>query len=242
MRPPLSIAFALTFGLSLAALSVTALAQPSCRAVSGASVPTVVELYTSEGCNSCPPADHWLIELKSNKNVLRAAFHVDYWDRQGWRDRFGSAAYSARQAQSQRWSGARYSYTPQVQVNGQDWPQWPRLPDKPMPSMVDLSLVRGGDDIKVIATARPGAPAHLSLWWAVLEDGLWSSVRAGENAGVTLRHDAVVRRYGTEAPWDSAHALDLVLPAPDPGLRLLVVVVDATTHQTAQALELSCPG
>lgn len=237
MRPPLSIIFA----LALAALSATAFAQQSCRAVSGASVPTVVELYTSEGCNSCPPADHWLMDLKSNRNVLRAAFHVDYWDRQGWRDRFGSPAYTERQAESQRWSGAHFSYTPQVQVNGHDWQQWPRLPDGAMPSLVDLSLDRSRDGVKVVTIARPGAPKRLSLWWAELEDGLVSNVKAGENAGVTLHHDAVVRRYGTQAPWDSAHAPELVLPAPDPGLRLLVVVVDAANHQTAQALELKCP-
>ncbi len=238
MRPSLSIACALTF----AALSATALAQQSCRAVSGPSVPTVVELYTSEGCNSCPPADQWLMDLKSKKNVLRAAFHVDYWDRQGWRDRFGSPAYTERQTESQRWSGAHFSYTPQVQVNGQDWQQWPRLPEKPTPSLVDLSLNRSDDGVKVTTTARPGAPARLSLWWAVLEDSLVSNVKAGENAGTTLHHDAVVRRYGTHAAWDSARAPELLLPAPAPGLRLLVVVVDAANHQTAQALELSCPG
>jgi hypothetical protein len=225
-------------------LATASAASPgqTCRASSGATVPVVVELYTSEGCSSCPPADHWLSELGPHGGVLGAAFHVDYWDRLGWRDRFASPAYTERQAESQRWSGARFSYTPQVIVDGQDWPQWrsSRLPGPPRPSLVDLSLSRNGDGVRVEAAARAGAPPRLALWWAMLEDGLESSVRAGENAGATLHHDAVVRRYGTQPDWDSARPLRAQLPAPLPGQRLLAVVVDASRHQTMQALELSC--
>ncbi len=235
---------ALFFFCALSA-ATAASAAPGCRAMSGPTVPTVVELYTSEGCNSCPPADHWLSGLKPGNAVLRAAFHVDYWNRLGWRDRFSSADYSARQAQSQRWSGARFSYTPQVQIDGQDWPQWSQwrpASAKPQMSTVELSLSREAGGVQVQAMAKAGAPTQLSMWWAVLEDGLISNVRAGENSGETLHHDAVVRRYGTQAPWDSADPPQITLPAPDPGLRLLVVVTDAGTHRTAQALELTCPG
>ena len=74
----------------------------------------MVELYTSEGCSSCPPADRWLSALKDGPPVVALAFHVDYWDRLGWKDRNASPAYTRRQAAQQRFNGARFSYTPQV--------------------------------------------------------------------------------------------------------------------------------
>ena len=89
--------------------------------------PPVVELYTSEGCNSCPPADRWLSKLKADPGVVALAFHVDYWDRLGWKDRFASAAFTARQAEQQASNGARFSYTPQVVVDGQDRKDWPGI-------------------------------------------------------------------------------------------------------------------
>ena len=232
------------FMLALSAATAAASAAPACHAVSGPTVPMVVELYTSEGCNSCPPADRWLSGIKAGNGVLRAAFHVDYWDRLGWRDRFASPDYTARQTQSQRWSGARFSYTPQVQIDGQDSPQWSQWRPSPngRPSTIDLSLHREAGSVQMQAVAKAGAPQRLSMWWAVLEDGLVSNVKAGENSGETLHHDAVVRRYGTQAPWDPAHPPQITLPAPEAGTRLLVVVTDAQTHRTAQALELSCPG
>ena len=91
----------------LVATVVQAQAAGSCSARSGPSVAPVVELYTSEGCSSCPPADVWLSRLKADPGVVALAFHVDYWDRLGWKDRFASPVYTQRQAQSQRSSGAR---------------------------------------------------------------------------------------------------------------------------------------
>src|SRR5215470_5795425 len=84
-----------------AALAAHAASAQTCNAESGAQVPVVVELYTSEGCDSCPPADRWLSTLKDKPGVLAAAFHVDYWDRLGWSDRFADARYSERQARQQ---------------------------------------------------------------------------------------------------------------------------------------------
>ena len=228
--------------LSLCAAVASATAQ-TCDAVSGPMIPLVVELYTSEGCNSCPPADRWLSTLKGRPNLITAAFHVDYWDRLGWRDRFSSAAYTERQAKSQAWSGARFSYTPQVQIDGRDqqpWATWQAT--RGQPAHVTLSLTRRGSGVQLLAKGMAGAPQRLELWWALLEDGLVSDVKAGENAGVTLHHDAVVRSYGVAPPWSAEQPRELALPAPVGKQRLLAVVTDAATHRTAQALELSCPG
>src|SRR6476659_2802738 len=102
----------------------SARAVDACTAASTRQVAPVVELYTSEGCNSCPPADRWLSKLKADPAVVALAFHVDYWDRLGWKDRFASAAFTQRQAAQQATNGARFSYTPQVVVDGRDRTDW----------------------------------------------------------------------------------------------------------------------
>jgi len=234
----------------LVATAAAHAAAPSCSARSGATVAPVVELYTSEGCNSCPPADRWLSRLKADSPVVALAFHVDYWDRLGWTDRFASPAFTQRQAQQQRSSGARFSYTPQVIVDGVDRPDWPRLALPVAPgkaATVEVQLVREGLRISATVTATPGAPARLAAYWAVTEQGHVSAVQAGENAGATLTHDFVVRDYRPVAPWvtraNAAASLQFELPsAADPvhPRRVNVVIVDADNGRPLQALTLGC--
>jgi hypothetical protein len=232
--------------LAMAAMTGTAALgadAPACHAQSGAMLPQVVELYTSEGCNSCPPADRWLSSLANRSDVIAVAFHVDYWDRLGWRDRFANARFTERQAQAQAHSGARFSYTPQVLVGGRDWRRWPDLPPASQPSRVNLSLQRPGAQVVWRVEPLPGAPATLALWWAALEDGHRSDVQAGENAGVTLRHDHVVRHYGQEAPWSGAMFSRFDVPSRGEGgrpLRVVAVVTDTRTGLPVQAVQLRC--
>ena len=225
--------------------AVAAAQAQACAAESEARVPVVVELYTSEGCNSCPPADRWLSTLKDKPGVLAAAFHVDYWDRLGWKDRFASPLYSERQAQLQAAAGARFSYTPQVLVNGADWRRWPELPAGASSAPLHLMLQRDGDrvDIKVVPTNDAGR--RWSLWWAALEDGHDSDVKAGENSGVRLHHDHVVRHYGSIAPWSGPLVQRVAVPAQGEGgraLRVIMVVTDAASGAIAQAVQLRCGG
>jgi hypothetical protein len=101
----------------------TAVAE--CTAASGLRRVPLLELYTSEGCDSCPPADRWISELTtagySGDRVVILAFHVDYWDKLGWVDRFGQARFSERQRLSNNRNGARVVYTPQLVLNGKDY-------------------------------------------------------------------------------------------------------------------------
>lgn len=251
-------AFALVLGSVLGCVLGSVVPQPAwaqaapaasaCQVRSAARQLQLVELYTSEGCNSCPPADHWLSGLKNRPDVLAAAFHVDYWDRLGWVDRFGSARHTERQAEQQRNSGARFSYTPQVLVNGRDWRGWPTLPLLNSPALVQITLQRlDSRQVNVNVLAQRGAPPRLAMWWAVLEDQHSSAVAAGENHGVTLRHDHVVRQYTPVAAWAAADspARSLRLDAPHNGeagrkARLLVVVTDAATGAPLQAVQLDC--
>lgn len=222
-----------------------------CTARSGATTPTIVELYTSEGCSSCPPADRWLSRLTAQPDVVALAFHVDYWDHLGWKDPYGSPAFSQRQAQQQMVNGARFSYTPQVTVNGVDTPGWRtlRLPITVPQAMapVQVQLSREGDRYTAVVQAVGGSPLRIGAYWAVTENALVSDVKRGENSGARLAHDFVVRDYRQVAPWvttvDSTRTLTLAaLPAPEGGRprQISFVVFDADTGRPVQAIKLGC--
>ena len=237
--------------LGLLAAHAAAQTPAACSARSTATIAPVVELYTSEGCSSCPPADRWVSGLKTDANVLAFAFHVDYWDYIGWKDRFAHPVHSQRQGLQQVVNGARVRYTPQVVVNGQDRPNWASLA-APIaipagPSVVGLSLVRDGDRVVATVQALAGAPARLAAWWAVTENGHVSAVRAGENDGEKLRHDFVVREYRPVAAWQpqgaAATTLQFMpsLPAdPRHPRQVSLVVLDGSSGKPLQALRLGC--
>ena len=233
-----------TAALASSALTMPALgAEATCRATA-TSVPTVVELYTSEGCSSCPPADRWASTLKGRDDLLVLAFHVDYWDRLGWPDRFASKEATARQYQLAQAAGRRGVYTPQVVINGQDWPRWPTLAAASRtPAALPLTLERQGD--RVVAQLPAGTARPLAGYWAVLEDNHATRVRAGENAGETLRHDHVVRLYQPLPPWSGERAqrwdLRVAAGAAEYPRRVAFVVTDAQTLKPLQALALALP-
>ena len=228
-------------------------AASSCSAHSAASMPPVVELYTSEGCSSCPPADRWLSGLNDQPAVVALAFHVDYWDRLGWKDRFASPAFTQRQARQVPGSGARFSYTPQVIVDGADRPDWPRLTTDiaaahRLAAPVAVQLVRDGSHLSATVTPASGAPSRLAAYWAVTEQGYVSVVQAGENAGATLHHDDVVRDYQPVPAWATTPAgpaatlqFDLTRPIDPAHARTVnLVIVDATNGRPVQAVKLGC--
>ena len=105
-----------------------ALAQSNqCSVTSGPTITPVVELYTSEGCSSCPPADKWASSLKEKSasgGVVVQAFHVGYWDYIGWVDRFAAPSYTNRQRDIAAKNNLRSIYTPQAVLDGKDWPNW----------------------------------------------------------------------------------------------------------------------
>jgi hypothetical protein len=245
---------ALTLGAVVPAMVAShSFAAGSCSVRSTSLITPVVELYTSEGCSSCPPADKWLSRLKADPSIVALAFHVDYWDRLGWKDRFGSAAYTQRQAQEQMTSGARFGYTPQVIVDGADRPDWPGIGasiasrDRPA-ARVDVQLMRDGNHFSATVAPTADAPARLAAYWAVTEQGHVSAVKGGENAGVTLNHDYVVREYRTVPAWSakaSGPATTLqfdVAGAADPAhvRQVNLVIVNADNGRPVQAVKLGC--
>jgi hypothetical protein len=166
---------------------------------SGDTQSTLVELFTSEGCSSCPPAEKWLSGLKSNhdlwKKIVPVAFHVDYWDRLGWRDRFAKPEFTSRQQRYAAAWGGDSVYTPGFVVNGKEWRGWFGGNATPITSTkVGVLRVSVGDDGKVSATFAPDnmQTRPLVLNVALVGNDLESDVKRGENSGRKLRHDFVV--------------------------------------------------
>jgi hypothetical protein len=200
--------------------------------------PQLVELYTSEGCSSCPPADRWLAAMKSRPDLVPLGLHVNYWDYLGWRDRFASDATTQRQRSQRAAWGASQVYTPQVVVDGRDWPSWPRgLPAaRREAAPVAATLERHGQKVTARIPPTPGAvpgDGTLAAWWAVVEDGHSSRVRAGENAGELLRHDHVVRQLRPVPAWPARagaeFGLELDAAADPQHPRRVVLVVHAAS-------------
>ena len=236
---PQRLSPALLLACGLVAASAALASPPTCHASSGVSVPTVVELYTSEGCNSCPPADQWLASLKGQPGVVSLAFHVDYWDRLGWKDRFADPAYTQRQQEISARAAARFVYTPQIVLDGADYRGWPGLPRRASrPAAVQLTLTQDGSAYVAQLVRGPGAPMRLAAFWVVTEDGHVSHVKAGENSGVTLHHDAVVRDYRAVPSVGEAPLRFEPRPVAEPSAarRVQLIVTDASTGAPVQAV------
>ncbi len=172
--------------------------------------PAVVELYTSQGCSSCPPADALLGEIAQRSDVLALAFHVDYWDDLGWRDPFSLPAARQRQLDYVRHFGQDWVYTPDMVIDGH----------------VDVLGVDRLDLLRRLVTPRSGVPVHVAVQGADLlisveaatgvapGDVLLVSymptavtpIGRGENAGRKLREFNIVRSFATLGPWQGAAA------------------------------------
>ena len=220
----------------------------TCTATSSPTRTSLLELYTSEGCSSCPPADRWLSQLPANSGVVPLAFHVDYWDRLGWKDPFGQAEFSQRQRA--RNSGMGWVYTPQVMLDGADHRAWhkSRLPQGQAivaPVSMSLTLDQSSDRIQAQVNSRLTPSANnkgAQLFLALFENRLSSNVATGENARRTLHHDYVVRKLvGPLNPSDRySFALETGWKASDLGVAAFIL---DSRGETLQALaQPACPG
>ncbi len=200
--------FKLAAMASVCAASLNAWAAPVCTQASGAQRAALVELYTSEGCDSCPPADKWLSTLKTDGRVVPLAFHVDYWDYIGWKDRFATAGFGERQRARVTAQNSRSVYTPQVMMNGRDAQDWHSsrgfqlLLEQSAAQTARIKLEVKASKAGNVVTVEPTASAieasalkGAKFYVALYENGLVSDVKAGENKGVTLKHDYVVRKW-----------------------------------------------
>jgi len=173
---------------------------------SGERQTAVLELYTSEGCSSCPRADRWLSELVTatpqDLDVLALAFHVDYWDYLGWKDRFSSADYTARQRELGANNLQHTIYTPEFFVNGREargagrilgMIQQANLQSAPLNLQMTVARDQSELVINLLAPAERGTAGPIHHRYLVYENNLSTDVERGENAGETLHHQQVVR-------------------------------------------------
>jgi hypothetical protein len=231
----------------------------ACHAQSGDRTLALVELYTSEGCDSCPPADRWLSRHvpTGGADAVALAFHVDYWDRLGWTDRFSAPQYTERQHETMRMSGGRFVYTPQVLIGGRDFAQWrSSAPSRAISAInarpprariaLDAQIVDGRVVGAASASIDDASARRASLAVALVDSGLVSDVKAGENAGARLAHDHVVRRFATgfDARAGSTRAA-IDWPLPKEGGRaptLVAFVQDLSNGDVLQAFAMPLEG
>ncbi len=195
----------------LLAVSIAhAVDDPSTTFSSGGRDVRLIELYTSEGCSSCPPADRWLSGLADDTELwtgfVPVAFHVDYWDYLGWPDRFADASFSQRQLAYYDEGGVSSVYTPGMFVAGQEWTGWrrtdaPGTDDSGSGGLLTATLT--GNQVRIDYVHTTSETRQLSAHVALLGMGLGTDVRHGENRGRRLNHDFVVLGE-TSAPLAAA--------------------------------------
>lgn len=214
---PFTRAIALTIALAtLAASGMAQAATAMCTSHSPSHRVALVELYSSEGCSSCPPADNWLSQWKNSgttQSIVPLALHVDYWNSLGWTDRFSQHRFTERQQTLTDLAGGHTIYTPEIFVSGRELRSWSQQASfqnriekviaEPAQANVALELkpqTTGAFNVNAQFTAKAANSATkpadtLNAYIAVYENALTSQVRAGENSGVTLHHERVVRQW-----------------------------------------------
>ncbi len=191
--------------------------DPIPLAKSGPERVSLVELFTSEGCSSCPPADQWFSKQVKNKTLWKSfvpvAFHVDYWDNLGWKDQFSSKAATTRQRAIARNWKAPAVYTPGFVINGIEWQNWRMSTTPPAPAgragILKLARVSKASEsfTLVFEPTAANKSERFVVHMAVLGIGLKSQVRGGENSGAKFHHDFVVLDWKTN---EAARSKDLV--------------------------------
>lgn len=169
---------------------------------SGPQQVALIELYSSEGCSSCPPADHWVSQLKTNPKVFKdfipINFHVDYWNYLGWTDRFSNKSFSQRQRRyAQEWQVDRV-YTPAFVLNGKEWRRR-NISSIKKPNVGKLTANKTtSGKYQVVFSPQKTTKKPLVVHTALLGHGLTTKVRSGENAGKTLSHEFVVLKTASQ--------------------------------------------
>jgi len=240
-------------------------AGPACSTYSGPHTTALVELYTSEGCDTCPPADHWLSSLFAQgfkpDQVVPLALHVDYWDYIGWKDPFAKGEFSARQRRLAQMKRPSIVYTPQVLLQGQDFRRWSgsefteqvvRINSRPARARIALTIrAVAPEAIHAELSAMlidPSEKKNAAVYLAAYENKLASEVAAGENRGKRLEHDFVVREwigpigFGEGAKLEEKRALPLLPGANLKQLGVAAFVQNRATSDVLQALMLPACG
>lgn len=203
----------------------------------------VVELYTSQGCSSCPPADALLAELATRDDVMPLALHVDYWDYIGWKDVFANPAFTKRQKAYAQAAGKRMIYTPQMIVGGTDHV----VGNKPMrlakliedhhalAAQVQFSVARQGDHLQITAEAKTAGIGDLVVQMVRYIPSESVDIGRGENAGLRISYSNIVTDWQVLGNWDGVTPLSM--QAKVDGSAPIVVLLQEAGHGAILAAE-----
>lgn len=253
--------FSSCLGASAGIAAVPAGPPAVCRAESGQERLTVLELYTSEGCSSCPPADRWLSRefgsAQTAHGAVPLAFHVDYWNQLGWPDRFSRPEFSARQQEIAARQRSAVIYTPQFVLDGRDvrpsslpagaGTVWRTDSSVPQAHIRIATGAPSAANIRVegsVEVADPDLRARAAVRVALTQSALESQVTAGENGGRRLRHDHVVRAWAGPYTADATGRIGFDVRLPRPAefrlehANVTVLAEDTRTGRTLQALSV----
>ncbi|GHE02738.1 hypothetical protein U879_18225 [Defluviimonas sp. 20V17] len=219
-------------GAALAAGSGTAAGSDTDKAAAATSDrQVVVELFTSQGCSSCPPADELLGRLATHRGVIALGFHVDYWDYIGWKDSFGSPAFTKRQKDYARTAGDRAVYTPQMIIQGTDRVVGFKPNEvaalirlyRATPPIAQVTMARTGDMLTIEATAehRFEAPALVEL--VRYQPMRRVKITRGENAGRAMDYHNIVTQLTRIGEWEGAgsYRAKVKIEGDDPAVLLI---------------------
>ncbi len=240
----------------LIAVQASSRAAEQCSKSSPAYKVALLELYSSQGCSSCPPADEFVRQLYqstglNSDQVIALALHVDYWDYIGWKDPYAKAAHAERQRFLSAVAGSHTIYTPEFFLNGREYrPSHADVRQSVKSTNLQAALANIHIDLGRIdhyqlplrIKANASQPALLFI--ALVESGLSNRVSAGENSGVLLRHDSVVRFWSApvELAADSSISTNLKLSVPEVAVPKNLSVVAFVQNQQGQILQaLSLP-
>ena len=234
------------------------LSWAACDVQSGPKTAALVELYTSEGCSSCPPADKRLSGFASGAHgsdkVVPISLHVDYWDYIGWKEPFAQPQFSERQSRLVHANGHKTVFTPHFFVSGKEVRDWRGELDSELnritatPARASIRIhaeTTGSGAISIAGSATAtSVPGNLALFVALTEDRLTSKVLAGENRGATLSHDHVVRQWIGPVALHGGHVefKDNAMTRPAwnaPRMGIAAFVQDLETGQVLQAVGAS---
>ncbi|HMO08033.1 MAG TPA: DUF1223 domain-containing protein [Paracoccaceae bacterium] len=238
MRQIVSAACGLVMGFAAAAPAV---------AQTGGADPVVVELYTSQGCSSCPPADDLMGRLAQDGRVIALALHVDYWDYLGWKDAFARPEFTKRQKAYAKASGSRMIFTPQIIVAGQDSVVGTRegeveaairrhaLAAAARGQQVRLTLRREGDVIHISAEAVPPADRTFRVQLVRFTPSAEVAIERGENAGHRLTYHNIVTSWQVVGDWQATGPLELAAPAAGADPAVVIIQADGPGEVMAAA-------
>lgn len=196
----------------------------------------VVELYTSQGCSSCPPADALLHDLAGRSDVIALALHVDYWDYLGWKDNFGSPNFTARQHGYARAAHATTVYTPQMVIGGKDHVIGSKAMEimdyvaqhRSAADQIAMTLTRNGDVVQINARSNAGPLGDLIVQVVRYTPEETVAITRGENAGKTISYNNIVHMWDEVGHWDGSRPLAIAAPAK--GSDPIVVIIQADRH------------